>query len=1602
MKRWSTFSLSLSILALFLSLSGVLVIDAQEESASPQPSAETTEAPLASETPQDNPPVETSIPSQTEEASPNPPETENPQATLVSPETSPTETEAVLQLLVREFFDNGDLSPWNLGEAWSLVPNENGLALQVSNSDVALQYQKMPFYNLSLEARFLFDAGSVQIRIRQNSAGYYALVLNTDGNLSLYHNELLLQTVQAAPNQAGQWRTITLTAVENRIRVALDNVELINLVDSNASTLGTISIAGSADNRLLVDDFFVWVPQTEIGNYPAPTPYIAPQTPIPNTAIPSTSTPMPSSSSQISDTVKDLSPFPAPSPQDIQAHLASTLGNDNFSGFTINTFPFTVSDNTIGDTVEVNEANPSCGFGVSNTVWFSFTPSETGSYSVSLAGSDFDTILAIYTGASVDSLSQVSCNDDLSPTNLTSYLQANLTSGTEYRIQIGGFNGRYGNYSLAIYRLGLAIPAAPSLASPANASRVNDLTPNVSWTTVANAASYEIQWATNATFTLNVGSTTVAAPTTTGELSALPATPDTLYYWRVRALNISNQAGPYSASRTFTLDTLAPNAPTLSLPADLATVSNSKPSLTWLAVTGATSYLVDVDNDEDFSSPVVENAVVTVASFVPANPLVQGTYYWRVQARDVALNIGTESNVRSFTVNILTAPLNNAVITANISNQASPLLTWAAVTGVTSYTVLLDDENTFTDPIEVNLGNVTTYTVSPALNIGQYYWQVFPTGYAPATPVYRRFIVSPPPLPAPSLSSPANSAKINDSTPNLSWTVVANASQYEVQWSTSATFASNVQSTMIDGTNTDLSALPDTASTLYYWRVRTINSVGVAGAFSLSRSFTLDNLAPAVPTLSLPANAAMVSNPKPSLTWLAVTGATNYLVELDNDSDFSSPIASDTVVAVPSFMPASPLTQGTYYWRVQARDASLNLSIESAVRSFTVNILLAPLNNAAVLANASNQASPVLRWTAVTGVTSYTVILDNENTFTDPIEISLGNVTTYTVSPALGTGQYYWQVIPTGYVPATPVFNSFIVSPAPLAAPSLSLPANAAKINDTTPNLSWASVANASQYELQWSTSATFATNVQSTTTASTNADLPLLPDSAGTMYYWRVRSINNLGVAGAFSLARNFTLDNLAPAAPTLSMPANAAIVSNPKPSLSWLAVTGATSYLVELDNDSNFSSPIALDTAVAVTSFLPASPLTQGTYYWRVQARDAALNVSTESAVRSFTVNILLAPLNNAVITAGISNTAAPVLRWTAVPGVTSYKVILDSENTFTDPLEINLGNVTTYTVSPALVTGAYYWQVIPTGYVPATPVFNSFIVSPPALVAPSLLSPATGAKINDTTPNLAWSSVTNASQYELQWSTSATFTTNIQSITTGSTNADLPLLPDSAGTIYYWRVRSINNLGVRGAFSLPRNFTLDTLAPPVPVLSTPANNTSVTTNPPTFIWLASTGAASYQIRYGTTLPLTLTVSNIALTSFRPATPLLLRDYYWQVQAVDAAGNLSGWSAVRTVKISSLTTAAPILNRYTTSTPTLSWSPVTWTASGGYYQVQVDNLSTFASPEFVSGNIPTGTQTVTTSALANGQGYWRVRACTSANVCGAWSPAVIFTVEQ
>jgi hypothetical protein len=81
------------------------------------------------------------------------------------------------------------------------------------------------------------------------------------------------------------------------------------------------------------------------------------------------------------------------------------------------------------------------------SVWYRWQAPATGNITFNTLNSDFDTIIAMYTGDRVDALTYLAGNDDFGE-GLTSSITVSVTAGTIYHIEVDGFGGETGNITL--------------------------------------------------------------------------------------------------------------------------------------------------------------------------------------------------------------------------------------------------------------------------------------------------------------------------------------------------------------------------------------------------------------------------------------------------------------------------------------------------------------------------------------------------------------------------------------------------------------------------------------------------------------------------------------------------------------------------------------------------------------------------------------------------------------------------------------------------------------------------------------------------------------------------------------------------------------------------------------------------------------------------------------------------------------------------------------------------------------------------------------------------------------------------------------------------
>ena len=101
---------------------------------------------------------------------------------------------------------------------------------------------------------------------------------------------------------------------------------------------------------------------------------------------------------------------------------------------------------TTGSTGEVDESQHA-GNATTASVWFTYSATEEGTLTVRSEGSDYDTILAAYSGTALSNLILITENDDFSP-NTWSEIAFPVADSEDYLIALDGKNGATGTGSL--------------------------------------------------------------------------------------------------------------------------------------------------------------------------------------------------------------------------------------------------------------------------------------------------------------------------------------------------------------------------------------------------------------------------------------------------------------------------------------------------------------------------------------------------------------------------------------------------------------------------------------------------------------------------------------------------------------------------------------------------------------------------------------------------------------------------------------------------------------------------------------------------------------------------------------------------------------------------------------------------------------------------------------------------------------------------------------------------------------------------------------------------------------------------------------------------
>jgi Ca2+-binding RTX toxin-like protein len=134
--------------------------------------------------------------------------------------------------------------------------------------------------------------------------------------------------------------------------------------------------------------------------------------------------------------------------------------NDNFANrIVLPAIAINLPGTNLEATAEAGEPPFPVPFSAPNeTVWWTWTAPSSGNFNLTTAGSNFDTVLAVFTGNAVNALTLVGSNDEDDSVSRQSLVNFNAVAGTSYQIAVDGFLNIKGNINLSIAPAGISRP----------------------------------------------------------------------------------------------------------------------------------------------------------------------------------------------------------------------------------------------------------------------------------------------------------------------------------------------------------------------------------------------------------------------------------------------------------------------------------------------------------------------------------------------------------------------------------------------------------------------------------------------------------------------------------------------------------------------------------------------------------------------------------------------------------------------------------------------------------------------------------------------------------------------------------------------------------------------------------------------------------------------------------------------------------------------------------------------------------------------------------------------------------------------------------------
>lgn len=1002
-----------------------------------------------------------------------------------------------------------------------------------------------------------------------------------------------------------------------------------------------------------------------------------------------------------------------------------------------------------------------------------------------------------------------------------------------------------------------AIPQQPVPAAPFGVTAVQfDGKITIHWDPVHTATSYNLYWSSEKNVTRLAGNKIkdVTVPYTHINLNN-----GATYSYVVTAVNLGGESA---------LSTETSSVPRVAVPAApvnfAAAAGDGEVILTWNNVKGATSYNVYWSVKPGVTLKTGEK----IENLSPASRLTELTNGTPVYYVVTALNAAGESAIS----NEISAVPQISVAAAPIKIRAIPedgkvTIRWQAVDGAASYNLYWSNKQGVTAASGKIIRdiNTTEYTQLKLDNGSQYFYALTAVN-AGGESALSKEVAAAPQIAVPAV--PTNIAVVpGNGEVNIDWQVVANATSYNVYWS-SVSGVSKISGRKIENVKPKQSLSKLSNGTQYFYIVTAVNAGGES-ADSIEVSVTPQVPAPAVPI----GVSATPANKKVSIAWEKVAGATSYNIYWSTQpgviKETATLLRNEKINGV-----QSNLLNGTrYYYAVAAVNAGGESALSNEVTAVPqVSAPAAPVDISVTIGD----KEVVLNWSnnvsSNAGAISYNIFWNQTGNVTPqntPQNSMIENVSPPYTHTGLKNGQTYYYIVTAFNAGGETVSQNIKVVLLPDAPVFTSVAGG-----DEQVVLSWGNVEHAKSYSLYWDT----VPNVNSSSNKLINVESPYAHNmlTNGLTYYYVITANNESGEA-----VSNETVVTLAPDAPAIPVLRG----GFEQVELDVKETIGAVRYHLYWNTTGNVTNKDAKIENILV-NYKHLKLNNGSTYYYKISAE----NTGGESDLSAET-NITLAPDTPTIAETKVADNSI-TLNWKEMPGAVSYNVYWnvngsvtkkDNKITNTDQL-----NVSAPFVLSGLTKGATYYYAVTAlnkgGESKLSAEFKAIL----APEVPKILS----LKGSGNQVSVNWTAMHGATSYNIYWDNEPGVTLNskkFENAYSAKIKGASPAFIHSQipnGKKYHYRVTAVN-AGGESAVSIEDAIVLP---PDAPVITSSSSADEIVT----LVWSPVEHADSYTIYWGTGKGISIENEKI-INATSPYTFYELenrRPYYYVITANNTGG--------------------------------------------------------------------------------------------------------------